>query len=34
MKLLEIVTMMDIKKNQQVWSIRFDKKAGSEVSVK
>ena len=34
MKLLEIVTMIDIKKHQQVWSISFQtKKAGSRVSV-
>ena len=34
MKLLEIVTMMDIKEHQQVWSISFyDKKTESGVSV-
>ena len=34
MKLLEIVTMMDTKEHQQVWSISFfNKKTGSGVSV-
>ena len=33
MKLLQIVTMMDIKERQYIWSKIFDKKTGSGISV-
>ena len=33
MKLLQIVTMMDIKERQYIWSKVFDKKTGSGISV-
>ena len=33
MELLEILNMMGIKEDYQVWSISFDKKTGSRTSV-